>query len=53
MGLLLVILGLILWLALGWLVIGVILIVIGLFLLFVPGTPYGYSWYRGRGRAPP
>lgn len=53
MGLLLVILGLILWLALGFFVIGLICIIIGVFLLFVPGAPYGYGWYRGRGRAPP
>jgi len=31
---------------------GVILIVVGLILMFVPGAPYGYSSYRGR-RGPP
>ena len=48
MGLLLVILGIVLWL-LGYALIGIILLVIGLVLLFVPGVPYGYSsWRRGR-----
>jgi hypothetical protein len=47
MGLLLVILGLVLWL-LGYALIGVILLVIGLVLLFVPGVPYGYSSWRRR-----
>jgi hypothetical protein len=48
MGLALVLIGLILWLALGWFVIGLILIVIGIILLFVPAVPYGYSsWRRG------
>lgn len=53
MGLILIIVGLLLWLLGGWFVVGLICIVIGLILLFAPGTPYGYSWYRGRGRAPP
>jgi len=52
MGLLLIIIGLILWLALGWGLIGIICIIVGLVLLFVPQAPYGYGWYRGR-RAPP
>jgi hypothetical protein len=52
MGLLLVILGLLLWLLAGWFVVGVILIVLGIVLLFVPGAPYGYSHYHGR-RGPP
>lgn len=46
MGLLLVIAGLLLWLIGGWFVVGVILIVLGVVLLFVPGAPYGF---RSRG----
>jgi hypothetical protein len=47
MGLLLVILGLLLWLLAGYFVVGVVLIVVGIVLLFVPGAPYGYgSWRR-------
>jgi hypothetical protein len=47
-GLLLIILGLILWLALGWQLIGIILVVLGLVLLFVPWDgAYGYHHYRG------
>jgi hypothetical protein len=52
MGLLLIIVGLLLWLLAGYFIIGLILIIIGLVLLFAPGMPYGYGWYRGR-RAPP
>jgi hypothetical protein len=53
MGLLLVIAGLLLWLLGGWFVIGVILIVLGVVLLFVPGVPYGYGYYRGGRHGPP
>jgi membrane-bound ClpP family serine protease len=53
MGLLLVILGLLLWLLGGYQTLGLILIVLGVILLFVPGVPYGYGWYRGRGAPPP
>jgi hypothetical protein len=52
MGLLLIILGLLLWLLGGWFVLGVILMVLGFVLLFAPGPFYGYSYYRGR-RPPP
>lgn len=52
MGLLLIIVGLLLWLLAGWFVVGVILIVLGAILLFVPGAPYGYSTWHGR-RGPP
>jgi hypothetical protein len=53
MGLILVIAGLLLWLLGGYFVIGIILIVIGVLLLFVPWDgAYGYSHYRGR-RGPP
>jgi hypothetical protein len=47
MGLLLVILGIVIWLLLSPL-LGIILVLIGIVLLFVPGVPYGYSSYRGR-----
>lgn len=50
MGLLLVILGIILWLVGGWVIAGLICIVVGLVLLFVPGAPYGYGYYRDRRR---
>jgi hypothetical protein len=50
MGLVLVLIGLLLWLLGGWFVIGIILIVVGILLLFVPGVPYGYSTW---GRRPP
>jgi hypothetical protein len=53
MGLLLIGLGLILWLAAGWFVVGLILIVVGILLLFAPWPgAYGYSYYRGR-QGPP
>jgi len=47
MGLLLIILGIVIWLLLSPL-LGLILIVVGIILIFVPGVPYGYSSYRGR-----
>jgi hypothetical protein len=47
MGLLLVILGIVIWLLVSPL-IGIILVILGIVLLFVPGVPYGYSSYRGR-----
>lgn len=47
MGLLLVLLGLVLWLLVSPL-LGLILIVIGIVLLFVPGVPYGYGSWRNR-----
>lgn len=51
MGIVLIVLGLIIWLFVNAL-IGLILVIIGLLLLFIPGPFYGYSWYRGR-RGPP
>lgn len=51
MGLILVVLGLILWLAGGWFILGIILIAVGIVLMFT--GPYGYGWYRGRGAPPP
>lgn len=48
-----VIVGLILWLATTYNLLGIILLIVGLVLLFAP-TPgvYGYTYYRGR-RGPP
>jgi len=51
MGLALILIGIVVWLLLAP-TIGLILVVIGIILLFVPGSPYGYGWYRGR-RPPP
>jgi hypothetical protein len=48
MGLLLIIAGLLLWLLGGYFVVGVILLIIGIVLLFVPGPFYGYSYWQGR-----
>jgi hypothetical protein len=47
MGLLLTILGIVIWLLLSPL-LGLILVIVGIIMLFVPGVPYGYSSYRGR-----
>lgn len=48
MGLLLIIAGLLVWLLLGAMLIGVVLIILGVVLFFVPAAPYGYSrWHRG------
>jgi len=52
MAILLIVLGLVIWLLLSPL-LGLILLVVGLILLFVPAVPYGYhSWHGGR-RPPP
>jgi hypothetical protein len=52
MGLVLIVLGLLLWLLVGWVTLGVVLIVLGVVLLFVPyDGAYGYSRWHGR-RAP-
>jgi hypothetical protein len=51
MGLLLIVLGLVIWLLVSPL-IGLILLVLGIVLVFVPGAPYGYSTWHGR-RGPP
>ena len=49
MGVILIVVGLLLWLLGELFVIGIILIVIGLLLLFAPWPgAYGYGWYRGR-----
>jgi hypothetical protein len=43
MSLLLIVLGLLLWLLLGWTVVGIICVIVGVVLLFAEG-----SYYRGR-----
>jgi hypothetical protein len=51
MALLLVIAGLVVWLGLHFenhVVIGIVLLIVGVCLLFVPGVPYGYGYWRGR-----
>lgn len=52
MGLLLVVAGLLLWLLGGYLVIGVVLVVIGLLLFFAYPGAYGYGHFRGGRRGP-
>lgn len=52
MGLLLVIVGIVIWLLVSPL-LGLILVLVGIVLLFVPGVPYGYSSWRGRRGPPP
>lgn len=50
MGIVLVIVGLLLWLLGGYFVIGVVLMVVGLALLLAPWPgAYGYGYWRGRG----
>lgn len=49
MGLLVIILGVIIWLMLSPL-IGLLVVIAGLIMLFVPAVPYGYSHWR---RPPP
>jgi membrane-bound ClpP family serine protease len=51
MGLALILIGLLLLLLTTWDVVGIVCIVVGIILLFVPHT-YGYTDYRGR-RGPP
>gem|GEM_PF-2017108 len=52
LGLALILIGVVLWAALHWVLIGLLCIIVGIILLFVPGVPYGYSTWRGR-RGPP
>lgn len=47
MAVLLIILGLLIMLLVHF-TIGLILLIVGIILLFVPAAPYGYGWYRGR-----
>jgi hypothetical protein len=47
MGLILVVLGIVIWLMVSPM-LGIILVILGVLLLFVPGVPYGAStWRRG------
>jgi hypothetical protein len=48
MGLALIVIGLVVALLLSWW-IGIVLVIVGIILLFVPAAPYGYSSWRGRG----
>jgi len=54
LGLLLIILGIVLWFLISP-TLGIICIIIGIILLFIPAVPYGYSSWRGRRgpRGPP
>jgi hypothetical protein len=52
MGILLVILGLLLWLLGGYFIVGIILIVVGLILMFMGGAGGWYA-YPGYRRGPP
>jgi hypothetical protein len=52
MGLVLIILGVILWLFVSP-IVGLVLVVVGVVLLFVPGPFYGYSYWNGRRSPPP
>jgi len=52
LGLVLIVIGLVLWLLTTLNALGIILIVVGVILLFVPHT-YGYSDWRGRRGPPP
>jgi len=52
MGLALILIGIVIWLLLSPL-LGLILVVIGIILLFIPAVPYGYSSWRGRRGPPP
>jgi hypothetical protein len=51
MALALILIGLLIWLVLSPF-IGIVLVIVGIILLFVPAVPYGYSSWRGR-RPPP
>jgi hypothetical protein len=52
-GLILIIVGLIVWLAAEAFWIGLALIILGVFLMFMPGPFYGYPYYSARRRPPP
>lgn len=51
MGLLLIVVGIVLWLFVSP-IVGIVLVVVGIVLLFAPGPFYGYSYWHGR-RPPP
>ena len=46
MAIALIIIGLILWLGFGFFLAGLICLIVGLVLLFVPAVPYGYHTWR-------
>jgi len=48
MGLLLIILGLLLWLLGGYFLVGIILIILGVVLFIAPGPFYGYGYWHDR-----
>ena len=52
MGVILIVVGALIaiFVSLFW---GLVIVGIGVILVFVPGAPYGYGWYRGRGRHGP
>ena len=52
MGLLVILIGVILWIFVSSL-LGLLCVIAGLILLFIPGIPYGYSSWRGRRGPPP
>lgn len=52
MGLLLIILGIVFYFLLST-VLGIICILVGIVLVFVPAVPYGYGSWRGRRGPPP
>jgi len=52
MGLALILIGVVLWAALGWVVIGLVCIIVGIILVFVPAVPGGYASWRGRSGPP-
>jgi hypothetical protein len=50
MAILLILAGLLIWLLTTMDTLGIILLVLGIILLFVPQVPYGYHSWGGRGR---
>jgi len=51
LGVALLLIGILVWLFLNPL-IGIILVIVGIILIFVPGVPYGYSSWHRRGPPP-
>lgn len=52
LGIMLIIIGIVLWLVTGLFWAFLLCLILGLVLLFAPGVPYGYSTWGGR-RGPP
>jgi hypothetical protein len=52
MGLILVVIGLLVWLLAGWTIVGIVLIVVGLCLMLAGGAGGWYA-YPGYRRGPP